>query len=517
MQHSISELKLNILSGVYRIIGRALHLEHAIDDIIGTLTQALPISSAAVILRHRELDRSIFPFYSDSDTGPKVDMQRLYRTVLTLVFRVAQPFVVLDDETKPLFLDRKILYSIKKEQVRLLGTPIVIGDVAAGAIVVDRLFGNLATLEEDIQFLSIIANLIAQIASLELHAKRREEILSKENVALRARLSDQRIGLACLGKSDKIKQLEKMIRKFAPGDAPVLLCGEPGTGKSFIASIIHELSGRAAQPFVTVHCSLPEDLLDEELFGNRNNYQHEGVAPKPTLCDKAKGGALFLNEVGELSLSLQARMVEFIERSESADLRISRTKVVDIRLIASTSGNLAEAVARGTFRRDLLDKLNVLPIQIPPLRERKEDIPFLLKRFLHEACEEHGRKLRPSPQTLKRLSEHDWPGNIGELRKAIIRLVIMAEGTEIKAGDTPTVLEQSCAREYAQPESQINLSRLDEMELKEISAALERNMWIQRRAARDLGLTFRQMNYRIKKFGLGSVIREKRPRSRNAG
>ena len=116
MQHSISELKLNILSGVYRIIGQALHLEHAIDDIIGTLTQALPISSAAVILRHRELDRSIFPFYSDSATGPKVDMQRLYRTVLTLVFRVAQPFVVLDDETKPLFLDRKILYSIKKNR-----------------------------------------------------------------------------------------------------------------------------------------------------------------------------------------------------------------------------------------------------------------------------------------------------------------------------------------------------------------------------------------------------------------
>ncbi|MDR3568134.1 MAG: sigma 54-interacting transcriptional regulator [Syntrophobacteraceae bacterium] len=290
MQQSISELKLNILSGVYRIIGRALDLEHAIDDIIGTLTQALPISSAAVILRHRELDRFIFPFYSDSDTGPKVDMQRLYKTIITLVFRVPLPFAVLYDQAKPLFLDRKTFRSIKKEQVRLLGAPIVIGDVVAGAIVVDRLLGDLATLEEDIEFLSIVANLIAQIASLERHAKRREEILSKENVALRARLSDERMGPACLGKSDKIQQLEKTIRKFAPGDAPVLPCGEPGTGKAFIAGIIHELSGRAAQPFVTVHCSLPEDLLDEGLFGNRNNYQREGVAVEPTLCDKARGG-----------------------------------------------------------------------------------------------------------------------------------------------------------------------------------------------------------------------------------
>ncbi|MDR3568135.1 MAG: sigma 54-interacting transcriptional regulator [Syntrophobacteraceae bacterium] len=177
-------------------------------------------------------------------------------------------------------------------------------------------------------------------------------------------------------------------------------------------------------------------------------------------------------------MSLQARMVEFIERSEPADLRISRTKVADIRLIASTTGDLSEGVARGAFRRDLLDKLNILPIQVPPLRERKEDIPFLLKRFLDEACEEHGRKLRPGPQTLKRLSEHDWPGNIAEMRKAIIRLVIMAEGTEIKADDTPAVLQQSYGWKQAQPESQINLSRLDEMELKEISAALERNMWI---------------------------------------
>ena len=256
----------------------------------------------------------------------------------------------------------------------------------AGAIVVDRLFGNWATLEEDIQFLSIIANLIAQVATLELHAKRREEVLAKENTFLRARLTDERLGLACLGKSSKIKQLEEAIRKSAPSDAPILLCGEPGTGKAFIAGIIHELSGRAAQPLVNVHCSLPEDLLDEELFGNANNYPQKEAAAKPTLFDKAKGGALFLNEVGELSLSLQSKMVEFIERNEWADLRISRTKGADIRLIGSTSGNLPESVARGTFRRDLLDKLNVLLIQVPPLRERKEDIPFLIKRFLDEAC-----------------------------------------------------------------------------------------------------------------------------------
>ena len=443
MQNGNCELKLNILSGVYRIIGRALHLEHAIEDIIGALAQALPISTAAVILRHREFDRFIFPFYSNAGSSAKVDMRKLYKTVLNVVFRIAQPFAVLYDDTRPLFLDRKTFQSIKKEQIRLFGTPIVIEDEVVGAIVVDRLFGSWATLEEDVQFLSTIANLIAQIATLELHAKRREEILAKENISLRIRLSDERLGLACLGKSAAIKQLEDAIRKSAPSNAPILLCGEPGTGKGFIAGIIHELSGRAARPLVSVHCSLPGDLLEEELFGNGNNYLHEETAGKQTLFEKARGGTLFLNGVDELSLPLQAKMVEFIERSESADFRMSRTKGGDIRLLASTSINISEAAARGFFRRDLLDKLNVLLIPVPPLRERKEDIPFLIKRFLDEACEEHGRKLRPSNHTLKKLTEYDWPGNIAEMRKAIIRLVIMAEGAEIRADDTFAVLERS--------------------------------------------------------------------------
>jgi Nif-specific regulatory protein len=510
VQHSNCELKFTILSGIYGIIGRALHLEHAIEDIIGTLAQSLPISTAAVILKHREFDHFICNVNKES----QVDMQRLCRTVQNLVFRVALPFAVLHGDRRPVFLDSKTLRVIRKEQLRILGAPIFLGGAVVGAVVVDRLFGDWATLEEDVEFLSIIANLIAQVATVAVHARRREVALTEEIASLRARLSNKSIAEVCPGTSKRIKKLEEAIRKSAATDASIMLCGEPGSGKAYIAGIIHELSGRMLQPFVTVSCSLPEDILDQELFGGKEALHGE----KKTLFEKAKGGSLFVEEVGDLSLPLQAKMVEFIERSGSADFKVTGKRGANIRLIASTSRNLSDAVARGGFRRDLLDMLSVLLIEVPTIRERKEDVPFLIKRFLDEACEEHEKKLRLDTKALNKLCEYEWPGNIAQLRKTIIRLAIMAEGTEIKEEDIASIFRYSYAGEALQAESggQSTMSRLEEMERQELSTALERNRWIRRKAARELGLTFRQMNYRVKKFGLESLIKENSPRSRKS-
>ena len=162
-------------------------------------------------------------------------IRHLYKTGFDLVFRIPQPFVVLRDSSRPLFLDRKALHSIQKEQVRLFGSPVILGDEVMGAIMVDRLFGDRVPLVEDVQFLSMLASFIAQVFSLESQAKRREESLAKENLALRAKISEEHLGLVCLGKSEAARKLEAEIRKAAPTEAPVLLWGEPGTGKSSIA------------------------------------------------------------------------------------------------------------------------------------------------------------------------------------------------------------------------------------------------------------------------------------------
>lgn len=518
MQRSVCELKMDVLSGIYRIVGRALHLEHAVEDVLGVLSGTLLTKTAAVMLKSKDLNYFISPSYngitSDSSADiSSVDIRNLFKSGMDLIFRFAQPFAVLSDQKKPLFLDRKALHSIPKDQVQLFGAPIILGENVIGIIAVDSMFDCKIPLVEDIGFLSTIGDLIAQIVNLGHHAKRREELLVQENMILRAKISEEHLNSACLGKSIGMKKLEEKIRKVAPNLAPVLLWGESGVGKTFISRTIHELGARASQPFVVAHCSLPEDLLEQELFGSTTHLPG-GLESKLSLFEKADGGTLYLDEVGELSGSHQIKILEFLEQSESRKF-CGTSRCVDVRLIASTSRNLAEEVSGGGFRKDLLHKLNVLPIHVPPLRERKEDIPLLIRHFLEKACREHGLEPRITPQALKRLSEYEWPGNLHEMRNSIIRLVIMANGGEIKVEDLATVFNSAYSAESKPQGGVAVLSRLDEMERKEVSAALQRNKWVQRKAANDLGLTFRQLNYRVKKFGLERLIVENRMKARS--
>ena len=516
---NICELKLSIFSGIHRIIDRALHLDQAIDGLIGVLSQAVPRSKVAIILRGAEFRYFFTPRFDDSTSDMELRVRHLYKTGFDLVFRIPQPFVVLRDSSRPLFLDRKALHSIQKEQVRLFGSPVIVGDEVMGAIMVDLLFGDQVPLFEDVQFLSILASFIAQVFSLESQARRREEALAKENMALRAKISEEHLGLVCLGKSDAARKLEAEIRKAAPTEAPVMLWGEPGTGKSSIAQIIHELSGRASFPFVRVHCSLPEDLLEKELFGGGNGFLSGGMDdlhPARGAFERAAGGTLLLDEIGELSSSHQIKLLESLDRLQSGSFGISRSKTADVRLVAASSVNLSEAAATGSFRKDLFNRLSTLLIHVPSIMERKDDIAFLIRHFLADACREQGRKIQLGAQVLKELCEHDWPGNIAEIKNTVIRLVIMAEGAEIEAEDLASIFDpKRIASSGATGLEAISaLSRLDEMERKEVSAALERNKWIRRRAANDLGLTFRQMNYRVKKFGLDTLIRAHRTKAR---
>lgn len=504
---NISELKLEVLSAIYRIIGRALHLEHTVEDIVGILSSSLRTRAAEVILRSREKTHFISSPANHDDAGLSVEIHNLHKTRLGIIFQLAQPFALLHLKAKPFFLDRKTLHSVQKNQVRLFGAPITLGNTLIGVITVDRIFDERVPFEEDVGFLMLISDIIAQIASLDQHAGRKEELLVQENMALRAKISREHLGSVCMGHSPAMHQLVETIRKVANSTAPILLWGESGTGKTYISRIIHELGPRAANPFVIVHCSLPEDLLEQELFGA---FPLPGApAASPCLLEKAAGGTLYLDEVGDLTMPHQIRLLEILDQSESNNFGIGKAKGTDVRLIGSTGRDLFEAAASGFFRKDLLHRLNALPVRVPSVRERKDDIPYLIDFFLNRACKEYGHELRITSQALDRLAEYDWPGNLHEMKNSIIRLVVMAAGSEIRVEDLPIVFNPAFGSGSEAP-VQPTLSRLDEMERKEVSAALERNKWIQRKAASELGLTFRQLNYRVKKFGLERMIHENR-------
>lgn len=516
---NLCELKLNIFSVMHRMIDRALYLEQAIEGMLGVLSQAVPRATAAIIVSNREEVRFfITPSGQDSRGDTEQMIRTLYKTEFDLVLRIPQPFVVLRDNPRPLFLDRKALHSIQKEQVRLLGAPITLSDEVMGAIIMDDLFGDQAPLADDMQFLSMLASFVARVLSLQSQVKRREETLVRENLALRAKISEEHLGLVCLGKSIAGRRLEAQIRKAAPTEAPVLIWGEPGTGKSSVARIVHELSGRASSPFVKVHCSFPEDLLETELFGSGTGFHNGGMdEPSRGAFDRAAGGTLLLDEAGDLSAAHQVKLLDFLDKLQAGGFGTTKPKGAAVRLIAVSSGSLSDAAAAGSFRKDLLSRLSTLPIHVPSIRDRKEDIPLLIGHFLEDACREQGRTTQLSPHAFKKLCEYDWPGNLAEMKNALIRLVIMAEGEEIEPGDLASIFDPNRAAGYG-PKGLGSISawsRLDEIERKEVSAALERNKWIRRRAADDLGLTFRQMNYRVKKFGLDRLIKENRPRTRH--
>jgi Nif-specific regulatory protein len=519
----LCELKFSIFSLIHRTIDRALYPEQALEGLLRVISQAVPQSTAAVIIGSSGEVRFFFtPPQDDSSTDTEQRIRSLYKTGFDLVYRIPQPFVILQDSPRPLFLDRKALHSIQKEQVRLFGSPVILFDEVVGAIMVDRFFGDQVPLVEDVQFLAILASFIAQVLSLESQVKRREEALVRENLSLRAKISEEHLGLVCLGKSAASRKLDAEIRKTAPTEASVLIWGEPGTGKSSIAQIIHEFSGRAPFPFVKVHCSLPEDLLEKELFGNGKEFLSGGIDelhPPRSAFDKAAGGTLLLDEVGDLSAAHQVKMLDFLDRLQAGSFGVTRPKGADVRLVTVSSVNLFEAAATGSFRKDLLNRLSTLLIHVPSVRDRKDDIPFLIGYFLDNASREQGRKSQLSAQVLKKLCEYDWPGNIAEIKNTVIRLVSMADDPEIEGGDLASILDPKPAKGSgpASLEAISAWSRLDEIERKEVSAALERNRWIRRRAADDLGLTFRQMNYRVKKFGLDALIRQNRTRTRHTG
>lgn len=513
METKICELELKVLYEISRIAGQALNLDQALEAILGILSESLAMKRATITLKGEEADHLIIR--ASHGLSPQEKKRGVYRQnegVTGLIFRTAQPFVVPDISQEPLFLNKTKSRRIEKGRISFLGVPIVLHITPIGVLSVDRLFGDEISFEEDIRFLSIVSTLVAQFVSLNRQVKEREEDLRRENLSLKAELSERYSNFFMVGKSPAMQDVQQLIRKVAPSKASVLLLGESGTGKTLIARIIHELSTRAKYPFVKVNCaSLPENLLESELFGYEKGAFTGATKAKAGRFEEAEGGTIFLDEIGELTLSLQSKLLRFLQEREFERLGSTKTRKIDVRIVAATNRDLSEAVAEGAFREDLYYRLNVFPIQVPPLRERIEDTPLLIEHFLEKISKEYGRRLRITPTALDVLARYEWPGNVREMENLIERLAIMVEGPEIDQKDFPSYFHSY--GKQLRHEERDSLSRLEEMERKEVLAALERNNWIQSQAAKELGLTLRQIGYRIKKFGLEALFEKHRARN----
>jgi two-component system, NtrC family, nitrogen regulation response regulator NtrX len=326
--------------------------------------------------------------------------------------------------------------------------------------------------------------------------------LESENRRLRADLEDR---YAIVGESRAITDVLETIAKVAPTPARVLIMGENGSGKELVARAIHRASPRNAGPFVEVNCAaIPTELIESELFGHMKGSFTGAFADRAGKFELADGGTLFLDEVGDMSLAAQAKVLRALQEGVVTRIGATKTVRVDVRVIAATNKHIADEIAAGRFREDLFYRLNVVPLTVPPLRQRREDIPLLVERFVAELARFEGLPTRTfAPEAVALLRERTWPGNVRELRNAVERLVILASGGRIEAADVRRILG-------AEQESAIgDLAGLDtferfkaEAEKSFLVAKLAENDWNVSETARRLEMPRSNLYKKIEKYGL---------------
>lgn len=510
MKAKINELELKVLYDISQIIGQALNLDETLEKVLEILSEDLSMNRATVTLVSPDTEKLFIAASHGLRSEEKErGVYRLDEGVTGRIFTDCEPFVVPDISREPLFLNKTGAREIQKGKISFIGVPITLHGLTIGVLSVDRLFDEDISFEEDIRFLSILSALVAQLVSINRQVKQREVNLVRANNFLKEEISQKAANFFSTAKSHTMLEVQQLIRKVAPTKATVLLLGESGTGKTLVAQIIHELSARHRFPFIKINsASLPENLLESELFGHEKGAFTGATDTKRGRVEEADGGTLFLDEIGEVSMQLQAKLLRFLQDKEFERIGNPKTRKVDVRIVAATNIDLDSAVGEGLFRQDLYYRLNVFPIRMPPLSGRREDIRSLIKFFSRKQSREYGTQLRFTENAIASLSRYAWPGNIREMENLMERLAIMNEDSVIDSRDLDPYISYGFSQ--ITNEIDIELDSLQEMEKRGVVAALQRNNWIQSRAARDLGITLRQMGYRIKKFGLENYLRQRK-------
>ncbi len=332
--------------------------------------------------------------------------------------------------------------------------------------------------------------------------------LVDENVYLRRELEEKYRFSNIIGRSRRMQEIFKLIERVARTNSTVLLEGESGTGKELIARAVHYASPRSSKRFLSVNCgALPENLLESELFGHERGSFTGAVREKKGLFREADGGTLFLDEIGETAPSMQVKLLRALQEKKVRSVGGHREEPVDVRIIAATNQDLKERIRENEFREDLYYRINVIPIKLPALRQRREDIPLLADYFIKKYCTEMKIERKGiSVEAMKTLESYDWPGNVRELENVIERALALSADEAITAEDIPAQLTSRTPREVdsvSLPDQGLDLeSYLDDIRRQLMSEALERSNGVQTQAAELLGVSFRSFRYYAKKLGL---------------
>ncbi|MDR0701615.1 MAG: nif-specific transcriptional activator NifA [Azoarcus sp.] len=394
----------------------------------------------------------------------------------------------------------------------IIAVPIKAAGSLKGVLAVQPATEDAPLLEEHARFLEMIASLVGQSLRLSLQVEQEKRSMQEERDSLRRTVRQQHGMDSIAGRSAAMRRIFEQVRLVSKWNTTVLIRGETGTGKELIANAIHYNSPRASGPLVKLNCAaLPESLLESELFGHERGAFTGAVGSRKGRFEQADGGSLFLDEIGEISPAFQAKLLRVLQEGEFERVGGSRSIKVDVRIIAATHRDLEAAVEAGNFREDLFYRLNVMPLYLPPLRERPEDIPEISRHLLARIADGQKRKLTLNDAALRSLAHYEWPGNVRELENCLERAAVLSENGVIDSGLIRfPQRERSAPRAHPPirpaalefPEETDTDPEDERSEREYVIDALERSGWVQAKAARLLNMTPRQIAYRIRTLNI---------------
>ncbi len=496
--------EINCLYEVTKAMHGTLDLRKALYKVLDLMVEHLGMNRGAISLLNPETSEiHIEVAHGISSTEMTKGRYRLGEGVTGRVIETGRPMAIPRLTDEPLFLDRTGARSrIDKSKIAFICVPIKEGRRVIGALSVDRLFEEESSPKEDLRLLSVISSLIAQKVVILEEINLEKVKLQRENIRLRKELTKKYSFSNIIGNSRKMQEVFHLINQVAKSNANVLLLGESGTGKELVANAIHYNSLRSSKPLVKVNCAaLPGNLVEAELFGYEKGAFTGASQQKPGKFEMANNGTVFLDEVGALLLESQGKLLRVLQEMELERVGGTRVIKIDVRIIAATNKDLAEAVESGAFREDLFYRLNVYPIYIPPLREREADLLLLADYFLEKYAEEYGKSVkRISTPAIDALTRYHWPGNVRELENCIERAVLLCDDKVIHSYHLPLTLQTAEDTDTKHARSLVEVVARFEKDL--LIDALKSSRGNIRQAANALETTERIFGYKVKKYNI---------------
>jgi Nif-specific regulatory protein len=501
------ECRINVLPILYKIsqvIAASEDLESSLLIILGVMQKRLKVLRGAVTLYERGSETIfIHKSFGLSDQEKSRGVYAPGEGITGEVVESGQPIVVPHIAADGRFLDRTQTHSDGAGMnASFFCVPIIHAKKVLGAISAERVYHNRDLLKQDMELIATLGSMIAPAVELYLMENFDKVRLENENRRLQNALKRRFKPSNIIGNSKPMQEIYGLIHKVAATKATVLVLGESGVGKELVAGAIHFNGATADGPFVVFNCAaLPESIIESELFGHEKGSFTGAVGMRKGRFEMADGGTIFLDEVGELSLPMQAKLLRVLQQKTFERVGGSRPVRVDLRIIAATNRNLPEMIEKGLFREDLYYRLNVFPITIPPLRERSSDVILLADHFVTKCVEEMGKEVkRISTPALNMLMTYHWPGNVRELENVIERSVILSDDGVIHGYNLPPSLQTSaetgttfgCGLE----------AKIQAVEYEMIVEALKTHNGNTTEAAKELGLTRRILGLRMERHGI---------------